>query len=195
MRRFWLVVFVALFSASARAETQLKPFAGIVFNGETNYTADVEFAAGKKRLVPGFAVAMLGNIFGIEGEVLLVPGFLGSNEQYLVTSSQLVSYAGSVIVAMPYERTKYTLRPYLAVGMGGLTVHVNSFGSAVDILRTVPAANVGGGATGFFSRTIGVNWDLRYFRNVAGNAPDLTVFRLPDHVSFWRVSTALVIKQ
>jgi hypothetical protein len=57
--------------------------------------------------------------------------------------------------------------------------------------------DLGGGVTGFLSKRIGVNWDIRYFRS--GSKPDregeLQGPNLEDRrLSFWRFHTAVAIR-
>jgi len=71
----------------------------------------------------GAAVALVGDIFGIEGEWTQAPGFFqgkdqDGNDQDLVASSSAQTFTGSVIIAVPRRIAQYTLRPYFVGGAG-----------------------------------------------------------------------------
>jgi hypothetical protein len=68
--------------------------------------------------------------------------------------------------------------------------------SAFPLTLNVMAIDVGGGVTGFLSETVGLNWDVRYFRNITG-APDPdnpgSSFGAP-RLSFWRLTMGVVLR-
>ena len=63
---------------------------------------------------------------------------------------------------------------------------------ALEIHNTLPAMNVGGGATGFVSDRWGLNWDVRYFRGSSRDAKGLSIGS--ERLSFWRASMAVVLR-
>ena len=122
----------------------------------------------------GWAVALLGDVFGIEGEWSQSPGFFQARDQELVASSSAQTFTGSVIVAMPRRIAQYSLRPYFVGGAGVMRLRSVDGRPPVSglfsINETLAAMNVGGGATGFFNERVGVAWDLRYFRSISGES-------------------------
>jgi hypothetical protein len=191
------VVLLMLWPASAAAqEWQLKPFLGLTFAGDTTIV-DPEDAAGDVHFVLGGGVSWIGEVFGVEGDFGFVPGFFaGDQEVPLVISSSVWTLTGNVVIAMPRRMTQYTLRPYIAGGVGLMRVSKDDQLEAFPVTLNVMTIDVGGGATGFLSDTVGLNWDLRYFRNITG-APD------PDNpglsfgaprLSFWRLTMGVVLR-
>jgi hypothetical protein len=191
------VVLLMLWPASAAAqEWQLKPFLGLTFAGDTTIV-DPEEAAGDVHLALGGSVSRIGEVFGFEADVGFVPGFFsGDVEVPLVISSSVMTLSGNVVIALPRRMTQYTLRPYVAGGVGLMRVSKDDQLDTFPVTLNVMTIDVGGGATGFLSETVGLNWDLRYFRNITG-APD------PDNpglsfgaprLSFWRLTMGVVLR-
>ena len=52
---------------------------------------------------------------------------------------------------------------------------------------------IGGGATGFLTDRIGLNWDVRYFRSVGGKEGTGLSFG-KEQISFWRASMGVAIR-
>jgi hypothetical protein len=113
-----------------------------------------------------------------------------------VISSSVMTLSGNVVIALPRRMTQYTLRPYVAGGVGLMRVSKDDQLDTFPVTLNVMTIDVGGGATGFLSETVGLNWDLRYFRNITG-APD------PDNpglsfgaprLSFWRLTMGVVLR-
>jgi hypothetical protein len=191
------VVLLMLWPASAAAqEWQLKPFLGLTFAGDTTIV-DPEEAADDVHLALGGSVTWIGEILGVEADFGFVPGFFnGETEDPRVRSSGVSTLTGNVVIAFPRRMTQYSLRPYVAGGVGLMRVSKEEFLDTFSLTMHVMTIDVGGGATGFLSETVGLNWDLRYFRNITG-APD------PDNpglsfgaprLSFWRLTMGVVLR-
>lgn len=182
-------------SSPAFAEWQLKPFLGVTFGGETTFY-DFDHAVGSTNVVFGGSGLLLGEVFGVEGDFGYAPGFF-TKDLGLVLGSRVATLTANGVIAMPRRLSGYSLRPYF-VGGGGF-VHAGAEGSfgAAEVNRTLPVMDLGGGVTGFLSKRIGVNWDIRYFRS--GSKPDregeLQGPNLEDRrLSFWRFHTAVAIR-
>jgi hypothetical protein len=191
------VVLLMLWPASAAAqEWQLKPFLGLTFAGETTIV-DPEEAAGDIHLALGGGVSWIGEILGVEADFGFVPGFFSGDreesEGRLVISSSVMTLTGNVIIALPRRMTEYTLRPYVAGGVGLMRVGKEDLGDAFPVTLNVWTIDIGGGATGFLSDTVGLNWDLRYFRNITGEPPPGSSFGAP-RLSFWRLTMGVVLR-
>ena len=189
------VLALALFlswPARASAEWQLRPFLGVTFGGSTTFI-DLAHAAGSPNLVLGGNAALLGNVFGIEVDFGRAPGFFEKGDQHLVQRSSVTMLTGNVVIAPPRRLTEYTLGPYFVLGTGLIRARSEDFLGLLSVASTLPAMDVGGGATGFLSDRIGLNWDARYFWSVGGK--ELRGFSIgPEQLSFWRTSMGLVIR-
>jgi hypothetical protein len=192
---------------SAAAEWHFKPFIGFTFEPSTTLRGDIEFAAGlpvapdvesqSSNLVFGAAVALIGDIFGVEGEWGQAPGFFQARGQERLAASRAQTFTGSVIVAMPRRIAQYTLRPYFVAGGGVMRLNTEArLSGLLEIDETLGAIDLGGGATGFFNERVGVAWDLRYLRSVGGESGDslATIDGLAKQLSFWRANMALVLR-
>ena len=204
------VALLLVVPASAGAEWHFKPFLGFTFEPSTNLVGDLEHAAGlplgpdvesqSSNVAFGLGVALLGDVFGVEGEWSQSPGFFQARDQELVASSSAQTFTGSVIVAMPRRIAQYSLRPYFVGGAGVMRLRSVDGRPPVSglfsINETLAAMNVGGGATGFFNERVGVAWDLRYFRSISGDSADpaVTIDGLAAKLSFWRANIALVLR-
>jgi hypothetical protein len=186
--------------AYAAAEWQFKPFAAVTFGGSTTYV-DPEQTTRKRHFMLGGGVALIGEIVGIEGDFGWAPGWFESDLD-LVLESSVRTLTGNVVIAVPRRLVEYTLRPYFVAGIGTMHLHIEDnpvFTGDVPlfpITRTLPALDVGGGATGFVSDRIGYSWDLRLFRSLGGSDDPggSTIGGAPERLSFWRVNMSLVIR-
>jgi hypothetical protein len=178
---------------AAAAEWQLKPFFGATFAGDTTLI-DLESATGNLHWMFGVGALLIGETVGIEADFGATPGFFSAGGTYVVSSS-VTTLSGNVVIAVPQHLVQYTLRPYF-VGGGGL-MHAQSqlFLDPLPVARTLPAIDIGGGVTGFLTRRLGLNWDVRYFRSVGGGEADTGLTIGPERLSFWRATMALAIRR
>jgi hypothetical protein len=194
--------------APAAAEWQVKPFGGLTFHPTTTYY-DFEFAAGQvgaegvgvedtrsSHFAWGGAVLLLGEMFGLEAEYSRASGFFESGDQELVLSSGVSTVTGSFVVALPRRISEYTLRPYGVVGLGTIGVRSEQQNDVFSFRDRLTVIDVGGGATGFLTDRMGVNWDVRHFRSVGGREGDtlLTPDGARARLSFWRANMAFVVR-
>lgn len=185
-----LTALLACVPAAADAEWQIKPFGGIAFGGGSTYALATEV---KPDLTLGGDLILLGEVFGLEADFAYTPGFL-ENELGLILSSYATSLTGNVVIAMPRRMTQYTLRPYLVGGVGLMHVDFDDFFGALSVVRNLTTIDVGGGATGFLTESIGLNWELRYFRTMWPPPQVVGVSVGPERVSFWRATMGLTIR-
>jgi hypothetical protein len=196
LRALTLAMLVLWPMGASAQEWQVKPFLGLTLGGETTII-DLDEAADDVHLTIGGSVSRIGEMFGFEADFGLVPGFLtGDRVGRAVSSSGVTTLTGNVVIALPRRTTQYTLRPYVAGGLGLMRVSKEDVFEAFPLTLNVLTIDIGGGATGFLSETVGLNWDLRYFRNITG-APD------PDNpglsfgaprLSFWRLTMGVVLR-
>jgi hypothetical protein len=192
-----LVLLLGLASpARAATEWQIRPLAGLTFGGGNSLVDLTGGGRGRTKGIVGVNGGLIGEIFGIDVDLAHAPGFFDGASQALrlVTSSEVTTLTGSVVVGVPKSRTVYTLRPYFVGGLGVMHASADDYLAVFGATLTRPAVNVGGGATGFISDRIGLNWELRYFRSLGGgNVVNGTSFG-PERLSFWRANMALVVK-
>jgi hypothetical protein len=193
---------VALLLASpipAAAEWHIKPFVGLTFGGGTTFV-DAEKAVGKPNPVFGVTGLLLGNVFGIEGDLARAPGFFEYGGQKLlldgeklVLGSQVTTLTGNVVVALPKRMAEYTLRPYFVGGVGLMHVYFQGRLGGPAVSSTLPAADFGGGVTGFLNERVGLNWEVRHFHSI-GEGQIRGDSLAGEQLSFWRATMAVTIR-
>jgi hypothetical protein len=190
------VVFLTGLASRAEAQSgtewQVRPFFGVTFGGSTTLN-DPDQAVGGANLALGVGASLLGNVFGLEGELGHMPGFFQTGDPGLVSSSRVTTLTGNVIVGPPRTATEYSLRPYFVGGVGVMWARaVDAFNAAVNTDMTRPAFDLGGGVSGPLSSRTGLSWDVRYFQSFAGVEDPLGLGA--ERLSFWRANMALVIR-
>ena len=197
MRTPWLAVALWLLPpAPAAAEWQVRPFIGFTFGGTTTFV-DPDDAIQSTNVVIGASGGWLGEIFGLEADFGRAPGFFQSNEtrdQLLVRTSAVTTLNGHVVIALPRRMAGYGLRPYFSGGAG--LIHVDTFGTFGGVLhnRTLPSLSFGGGATGFLTSRVGLNWEIRRFNTLRGEGETLGGSLGREQLSFWRATMAVALR-
>jgi len=188
------LVLLLVLPSSASAEWQIRPFLGVTFAGSTTFV-DSERAAGHPKLAFGMNGVLLGENIGIEGDFGRTRGFFQSGDQHLVLGSSATTLTGNIVIALPRRLTQYTLRPYFVGGVGLMRARIDhqEF-EAVNVASTLPAIDVGGGATGFLTDRVGLSWDMRYFRSISGKTELRGLSVAAERLSFWRANMALAIR-
>jgi len=186
------IALLALAPRDAFAEWHFKPFVGLTFGGGTTLSIDLEEAVGGANAVAGGSVMLLGDMLGVEADFGWAPGFF-QRDQGRVVRSGVTTLTGNVVVTLPRRMTQYTLRPYVAGGFGLMRVRGDDDFGLFLTTAHLPTIDVGGGVTGFVTNRLGVSWDVRYFRNIAGTvAPGLALGA--PRLSFWRANMALAVR-
>ena len=187
------VVALALHVASsvpASAEWQIKPFLGTTFSGDTTLF-DPQNSASGRNVIVGVSGELLGEVIGVEGDLGIAPGFF--TDGLLILGSRVTTLTGNIVVAMPRRMARYTLRPYFVGGAGFMRASSDTSLDALPITSTRPAVDLGGGVTGFLSKRVGINWDVRHFGSVGtGQIRGQSIG--PEQLSFWRASVGLAIR-
>lgn len=181
-----------LLPVPAAAEWQIKPFVGLAFGGSTTLL-DLEQAVGEVNFIYGVNGGVLGEVFGLEGDLSRAPGFFQSGDG-LVLGSTTTTVTGNVIVALPKQRFQYTLRPYFVAGAGIIRAKTATSLGLLDLSSTLPAMDLGGGVTGFLNNRVGLGWELRHFRSLKGNGELNGVSVSEERLSFWRVTMAVALR-
>jgi hypothetical protein len=188
--RLLACALLVLLPSSARAEWQVKPFVGVTFGGTTTFVTLTD-AIGDPSWTVGASGVLVGEVFGVEGDIAYAPGFFG--EGRLNTASSVKTFTANLYIALPRRWFQYTLRPYVVAGGGVIQVRAEDFLQVLVLDQTLPAWDVGGGATGFLNDRMGVSWELRYFRGFSGDDPTGISFG-SETLSFFRAIMALTIR-
>jgi hypothetical protein len=193
----WLIVLLLSWPASAHAEWQIRPAASFNFRQQTTLLGgDTADDAGASRFGLGVSVGLIGNVFGLEADLGRRSDFFPArpNASGNVLGSSVTTFTGNVTVALPKHLAEYTLRPYFVGGAGVMAVRIAQKSSLLNVSLDMNAMDLGGGVTGFLTPRIGLNWDVRYFRNF-GESRELPGQSLgPPALSFWRANMALAIR-
>src|SRR5204863_5242533 len=151
----------------------------------------LDTAVQKPNVVFGARALVLGEIVGVEADFGHAPGFFQSSNN-LILHSRVTTLTGNIVVAVPRRLTEYTLRPFFVGGGGVMLARAEDFFGALPVSDTLPTIDVGGGVSGFITSKVGVVWDLRYFRSIAGSEPSEASFG--RRLSFWRAGMALALR-
>jgi hypothetical protein len=193
MRLGLLVVVLLLQPTAGWAEWQLKPFVGVTFGGTSSFLDLDGVADERKKFVLGGSATWLGNFIGVEGDVARVPGFFQTTSQESVLSSSVTMLTGNVVLTLPRRMTQYRLRPYFVGGGGVVRANIVNEVDTLSIRTSLRVLDFGGGATGFLTDRVGVNWDVRYFRSVGGKEGTGLSFG-KEQLSFWRATMGVAIR-
>jgi len=188
---FLAFVLLLMLPAEGLAEWQLKPFVGVDFGAKTTFT-DLDHVAGKPHVSFGVNGLVLGQVFGVEGDVSFAPGFFNAKQQQLVVGSSVTTLTGNLVVAFPRRWSQYTLRPYVVGGGGVMRVHRDDVIGVLPVDSSLGTVDFGGGVTGFLSDRVGVSWDLRYFRSFGGDSRGFSIGN--EQMSYWRAMMAVAIR-
>ena len=190
---------VALLSwvGTARAEWQIRPAASLnLLQNTTIVGGDSTSDAGASRIGFGIAGALIGNVLGLEADLGRRSNFFPArpNNGGNVLGSGVTTLTGNVVIALPKRLAEYSLRPYFVGGAGLMAVRIDQKNPLFNVSLNMKAVDMGGGVTGFLTPRFGLNWDVRYFRNV-GESLELPGQSLgPPALSFWRAQMALAIR-
>jgi hypothetical protein len=171
--RFLVVVMLLAAPGTARADIFVIPFMGVKFGGSTSIV-DLELAAGRSTLTLGATALKLDDrIIGWEVEFAHIPRYFENSDQLplMKTGSYVSDLTGSVVLALPPGLTGGGLRPYVVAGGGVIHAEAADFLEIFLIRRTVPAINLGIGATGLLSNNVGVRFDVRHLRSLTKDDP------------------------
>jgi len=180
-------------ASNAAADWLFTPFLGGTFAPQIPIV-NLEQSAGTTKVVVGGSTALLSDgIFGIEGDFGYSPRFFERSSQFLNAGSNVMTFLGNVVVALPLSVTRESLRPYAVGGIG--LIHAAAAALVVqelDIDRNLLGYDLGGGAIGMFDPNVGVRFDLRRFQTVHELENQLTQQR--SHLSFWRATVGVTIR-
>lgn len=180
----------------ASADWLYVPYIGGAFAGSTTLL-DLEGGASSTQLVfGGYAGWWSPGIIGFETDFAYAPRFFETNNQFF-TDSNLVTWSGNVVVAMPLSITRESLRPYVVGGLGWMHLSIDEGAQVFPEFfsaRNSLALNLGGGAVGFITPRTGVRFDIRRFRSLEHGVNPVT-FQNESLLSFWRATVGVVIRR
>jgi hypothetical protein len=193
----WVVVIILSSAGLARAEWQIRPSASLNLGQNTTFLGgDTNSDAGASKIGFGVTGAFIGNVLGVEADLGRRSNFFPArpNGGGNVLASSVTTLTGNVTVAFPKRLVEYTLRPYFVGGAGLMAVRIDQKNPLFNVALNMNAIDLGGGVTGFLTPRIGLNWDVRHFRNL-GESPELPGQTVgPPGLSFWRANMALAIR-
>jgi hypothetical protein len=183
---FGLVLLCSMATDAAAQGFFINPFVG------TTLTSPTAVGSSTK---PGFGVALGGfsKVVGAETEVAYYPQLLDNGANRL-TQNRVVTFSGNTLIGP----TIGPVKPYGAIGIGGLYLNVKSLSSVVvpnpeSISNTYVTINAGGGVAAWFSPHFGVRGDLRYYRAFGFKMSDVqTAGLVLDHFDLWRAAFGVV---
>jgi hypothetical protein len=188
---------VVLFPSAASADWLYAPFIGAAFGGSTALL-DLERGASSTQIVFGGSAGWWSSgIIGVETDFAYAPRFFErDNLAGLVVDSNVLTWSGNVVVAMPLSVTRESLRPYLVGGLGWMHISIEEgrivFPEFLGARNSV-GMNLGGGVVGFISQRTGVRFELRHFRSLERTEHPVTRENM-SLLSFWRATAGVVIR-
>jgi hypothetical protein len=195
VQRFLALCLLVLFLAPkpAHGEWQLKPFGGVTFGGNSPFV-DLDGVQGHPKLNLGTGIIWQGEVIGLEGDVATTSGFF-SGKKRAITQSHVATLTGNLLIALPRRMSEYSLRPYMAVGIGTAHTRFSDGIRTFDYSKALPSWDIGGGATGFISDTVGLNWDFRLFRTLRPQEPQSNGAVVEKgKLSFWRLTMGFAFR-
>jgi opacity protein-like surface antigen len=206
--RKWLITtaIIALVAAAAprtaSADWVLTPFLGVNFGGsaDVNGNGGTTFSTKFEHKIDyGASLAGMGRgPFGFEVDFGYSPNFFatttGSGFQF-TNASNATTLTGNLVIGAPAARRHGgQVRPYVVGGVGLVRTKVQDAGALFDVTtKNDFGFDVGGGVMGFFSRSVGIRGDVRYFRGFRGSSSTTTGLGL-SNFEFWRASVGLSLK-
>jgi hypothetical protein len=182
------ILAILIAPSVAAAQGYITPFIGGNFGGDTGTTLD-QSINDTSQLAFGVRLgAMAHGVFGAEADIGYTPNFYGLGS--IFSASNVLTVMGNLVVGIPAG----PVRPYVTGGVGIIrrNIDVSSIESLVSFTDTQFACDIGGGLNILFSRHVGINGDLRYFRNLTTGNSLLDV--TSQKFNFTRGSVGLVLQ-
>jgi len=181
-------VILLLAPAAASAQGYLTVFVGGNFGGDSGVSLDQSIGDTSKLNFGARLGTMSAGIFGGEIDLGYTRDFYGKGT--IFDSSNVLTLMGNVVVGFPAG----PIRPYVLAGVGVIrrTVDYLPPSSLTNVSDSRAAYDIGGGVTFFVGEHVGINGDLRYFRNFStGN----NVLDLPnEHFNYARGSVGVTFR-
>src|ERR671913_2410077 len=178
--------------AQARADWIFTPYIGANFSrGGDIFDLD----SGNTSVSFGGSLGWMGaGILGLEMDFGYAPDFFETDD---VTSldGNVTSFMGNVIIGIPIGgQTGGGVRPYISGGAGLLRSRLDDVDDLFDLNENSFGINAGGGVMVFFTDSVGLRGDLRYFRALAGDIDEDDVDLTLGSFDFWRASAGVTFR-
>ena len=181
--------------STASAEWLLTPFAGMNWGGSATFgdvgDFDDEF---EKRGNFGLSFAMGEGTAGFEVDFGWAPNFFENTTgtgDFEFGDNNVTTLMANLTLGM---HSGAGIRPYALGGIGILKTRAQHARDLFDVARTDWGFNVGGGVMGFFSDSVGLRADIRYFRSLQDEEPDDDFDVALSNFKFWRGSLGLTFR-
>jgi opacity protein-like surface antigen len=205
MRVAVAMAFVVAIARPASADWLFTPYLGIVFGGAAN-TVDIDTfdEAFEQRSVFGASLATMGGgVFGLEFDFGYAPNFFQLTEgdgdfEFFDVNSSLTTLMANLIVGVPIGGSGGVgVRPYATGGIGLMRANIEFEDLFENLSSNDLGVSFGGGVHVFFTDTIGLRGDFRYFRGLQNEDVDDEVtdfgFNLDDF-DFWRGTVGITFR-
>ena len=186
--------------ARASADWLLTPFVGGNFGGDANFGQFDDFDDELERRIDfGASLGWMGNgIIGVEVDFGWAPNFFENTVgpgDFEFGDSSVTTLMANLLIGIPVGGTTGAgLRPYGSGGVGLIRSHISGNDLFDDLNTNDFGFNVGAGLHGFFSDTIGIRGDIRYFRSLQDHEPDNEFDLALSDFDFWRATVGLTIR-
>ena len=204
LRVVLVLVFVTAMAKPASADWLFTPYIGYVLGGAAN-TVDVDTldeGFEQRATFGGSLATMGGGILGLEFDFGYSPNFFqltegGEDFEFFDVDSSLTTLMANLIVGIPIGGSSGAgVRPYGAAGIGLMRANVAFEDVFEDLSSNDLGINFGGGVHIFFTDTLGLRGDLRYFRGLQNDEDDefLDVDFNLDDFDFWRATVGITFR-
>ena len=184
----------------ASADWLFTPFVGTAFGGRVNFGDFNDFEDTlEQRVTFGGTLGWMGaGIIGAELDFGFSPNFfentLGDGD-FDFGDSNVTTLMGNVILGAPIGGQRGPgLRPYVSGGVGLIRTKVDGGDFFDDLSTNDFGINVGAGLHGFFSDSIGIRGDIRYFRSLQDDEPDDEFDVALSDFDFWRATVGVTFR-
>jgi opacity protein-like surface antigen len=190
---FALVLGTALaIPPQARADWLFTPFIGANLSrgGDT-----LGFDTDNTTVNFGGSLGYMGaGIFGFEVDFGYSPHFFETDEVSTLDGN-VTTLMGNLIIGIPIGgQTGGGVRPYFSGGAGLLRSRLDDVDDFFDLSENSFGVNAGGGLMLFFSDSVGVRGDLRYFRSLTGDVDEDDLDLNLGSFNFWRASAGVTFR-
>lgn len=192
------VVLLMGAATPASADWLLTPYLGVTFGSGVEFADLVDFGDFEKKTTYGGTLTWMGaGIVGFEADFGVTPDFFELPTGPIdidFGDTNVTTLMGNVVVGAPIGGTSGPgFRPYGSVGLGLLRSRIDASDLFDDVDSNELGINLGGGAHIFFSDSIGIRGDLRYFRSLQDDGEDLIDLDLGSF-DFWRATVGVTFR-
>jgi opacity protein-like surface antigen len=195
-----LATLVLAYPSRASADWLFTPFLGANFGGNASFGDFDDFDDEFERRVDfGASLGWMGSgIVGFELDFGWSPNFFENTigpGNFEFGDSNVTTLMGNVLVGIPIGgQTGPGIRPYGSAGLGLVRSRVDGGDFFDDLSSNDFGLNVGAGVHGFFTDSIGIRGDIRYFRSLTDNEPDDEFDLALSDFDFWRATVGVTFR-